>query len=133
MTMRSLALAGVLVLTTAGGAFAQSQQGGYLGLNPGANVQVSHGLGITQGSGQGGYLGENPGANATSSAATEPTYGSGEGGYLGMTPGNDKTGQEIVTPNDPAYAANGAPRAGDGYDNNGALYQPLDHGRHHGG
>jgi hypothetical protein len=112
MTMRSLALAGALMLTTAGAAFAQSHQGGYLGLNPGANVQVSHGLGITHGSGQGGYLGENPGANLTASAAVTPTKGSGEGGYLGMIPGSSSTGQEIVSPNDPAYAANGAPRAG---------------------
>jgi hypothetical protein len=98
MTMRSLALAGVLVLATAGAAFAQSQQGGYLGINPGANVTVSHGLGVTQGSGQGGYLGLNPGADQTTAAGATP-HGSGQGGYLGMVPGSSSTGQEIVYPN----------------------------------
>jgi hypothetical protein len=88
MNTRSFALAGALLLATATGALAQSHQGGYLGLNPGANVQVSHGLGITQGSGQGGYLGENPGANLTSSGAAAPVHGSGEGGYLGIIPGS---------------------------------------------
>jgi hypothetical protein len=126
MNMRSLALAGALVLTTAGAAFAQSGQGGYLGLNPGANVPVSHGLGITQGSGQGGYLGENPGADQTSSAAAARTQGSGDGGYLGMIPGSNSTGQEMVSPDDPGYGANGAPRAGAPADA-AAPYAPIEH------
>jgi hypothetical protein len=80
-------LAGALLLATTGGAFAQSHEGGYLGINPGAHVAVSHGIDQQTGSGQGGYLGLNPGANLTASATTVPAQGSHEGGYLGMIPG----------------------------------------------
>ncbi len=63
MTTRSLILAGGLLLATTASAFAQSHQGGYLGLNPGAGVPASHGVAVEHGSGQGGYLGIDPGAH----------------------------------------------------------------------
>ena len=95
MAMRSFALAGALLLATATGAFAQSGQGGYLGINPGANVPVSHRVEVAQGSGhgsgQGGYLGLNPGADQTPSRDVAPVHGSGEGGYLGLIPGSTTT------------------------------------------
>jgi hypothetical protein len=58
-----LALAAVVALAVGGGALAQSQQGGYLGKNPGTNqtASTSPPSGIS-GSHQGGYLGLNPGA-----------------------------------------------------------------------
>src|SRR5258706_8646765 len=93
MNTRCLTLAAGLLLATATGAFAQSNQGGYLGLNPGANVPVSHGTGIPQGSGQGGYLGEHPGADLTASRAATPVHGSGQGGYLGLIPGSTGAGR----------------------------------------
>jgi hypothetical protein len=71
---------------TAGAAFAQSGQGGYLGLNPGKGVGVNTTVAPSpHGSGQGGYLGLNPGANVRT-AQTAPTRGSGQGGYLGANP-----------------------------------------------
>jgi hypothetical protein len=77
-------------LLVSGAAFAQSNQGGYLGINPGAHL-ASAGAGAgraapTQGSGQGGYLGIDPGAHLMSIPATPPAQGSGQGGYLGITP-----------------------------------------------
>jgi len=97
MTMRSLIVAGALLLASAGGAFAQSGQGGYLGIDPGAH-QVAAPSATTwrPGSGQGGYLGIDPGAHLSAAPAATPTQGSGEGGYLGMIPGSASTGQEIV-------------------------------------
>jgi hypothetical protein len=60
-----LAMAAVAALGWAGGAMAQSQQGGYLGQNPSgqqtATTSVARPADI--GSRQGGYLGQNPGAN----------------------------------------------------------------------
>jgi hypothetical protein len=94
MNTRSIMLASAILFATAGGAFAQSHQGGYLGLNPGANVAVSHGVAPSVGSGQGGYLGENPGADITASAAVGPVHGSQEGGYLGMIPGATEAPQQ---------------------------------------
>ncbi|MEJ0070057.1 MAG: hypothetical protein WDO24_16565, partial [Pseudomonadota bacterium] len=94
MNTRSIMLAGALLVATAGGAFAQSHQGGYLGLNPGANVPVSHGVEPQVGSGQGGYLGLNPGADLTASASSAPVQGSHEGGYLGMIPGAAEPAQQ---------------------------------------
>ena len=88
MRIRTLALAAALMLTAAGAAMAQSHQGGYLGLNPGKDVPVSHGLGIIKGSGQGGYLGENVGDNLPPPTQPLPReFGSGQGGYLGLIPG----------------------------------------------
>jgi hypothetical protein len=56
-------VAAVAWLGFAGGAGAQSGQGGYLGINPGKGVGVSTlALAPPHGSGQGGYLGLNPGA-----------------------------------------------------------------------
>lgn len=90
MNMRSFitagALAGALLIGAGGAAFAQSHQGGYLGLNPGAGVTTAAPVAPAQGSGQGGYLGLNPGANLTGSGAGAASHGSGEGGYLGITP-----------------------------------------------
>jgi hypothetical protein len=122
MRKQLIALTGVVLLASAGAAFAQSQQGGYLGLNPGTNVTVSHGIGTNSGSGQGGYLGLNPGANLTASAAATPAKGSGEGGYLGMIPGSTSG---FVAPTDPAYSENGAPRAGAPAADD--AYAPLGH------
>jgi len=72
--MRNIFVAAIAAATLAwgaGGAVAQSQQGGYLGINPGAHQTSSAGpvekLGPSRipGSGQGGYLGLNPGAHLT--------------------------------------------------------------------
>jgi hypothetical protein len=62
--MRMVVLAAVAAATLAlsGGAFAQSQQGGYLGKSPGASQSASAGPSGVSGSGQGGYLGQNHGA-----------------------------------------------------------------------
>ena len=87
MTTRSLILAGGLLLATTVGAFAQSHQGGYLGVNPGAGVPASHGVAVEHGSGQGGYLGIDPGDHVGPSIQAPPAEeGSGQGGYLGNTP-----------------------------------------------
>jgi hypothetical protein len=84
-----LAAATLALLSSTGAAMAQSQQGGYLGLNPGAHWIPSHVPPPPEfGSGQGGYLGENAGAHvAPPTQAPPPEFGSGEGGYLGMIPG----------------------------------------------
>jgi hypothetical protein len=75
------------VLLASGGAFAQSHQGGYLGLNPGANVATGTVQAPAKGSGQGGYLGLNAGANPAQSVYAVPSeQGSGQGGYLGQNP-----------------------------------------------
>jgi hypothetical protein len=60
-----LAMAAVAVLGWAGGALAQSQQGGYLGQHPGAQQTATTSVArpADVGSRQGGYLGQNPGAN----------------------------------------------------------------------
>jgi hypothetical protein len=91
MRMRTLAVTAALLLSAAGTAMAQSGQGGYLGLNPGAHVYSSHVPPPAEfGSGQGGYLGKNAGANLPTPTQAPPAeFGSGEGGYLGMIPGAD--------------------------------------------
>jgi hypothetical protein len=81
------AVASAVLLGAAGAAFAQSHQGGYLGLNPGAGVTTAGPVAPAHGSGQGGYLGLNPGAGLTAAGPATPEHGSGEGGYLGMIPG----------------------------------------------
>ncbi|SRR5258706_2380875 len=77
--------AALAVFGMAGTAYAQSGQGGYLGLNPGKNVGTSAARSApAQGSGQGGYLGKNPGAGVSAAASeAPPRRGSGQGGYLG--------------------------------------------------
>ncbi len=90
MRIRSLIAAGLtagVVLVAQGSAFAQSGQGGYLGVNPGANVPTAGAVVARHGSGQGGYLGLNPGANRTETGSTLAQHGSGQGGYLGLNPG----------------------------------------------
>ena len=77
-------VAGALLVS--GGAFAQSHQGGYLGINPGAHPASTGVAAPTPGSGQGGYLGVDPGARLTASRTAQPEQGSGQGGYLGLTP-----------------------------------------------
>lgn len=85
----------ILLLVGGGPAFAQSGQGGYLGKNPGANLESASQdrakPSPVQGSGQGGYLGENVGANLPSASQDPvkppPVQGSGEGSYLGIAPG----------------------------------------------
>jgi len=64
MSMRKILFAAVAVagLAVSGGAFAQSGQGGYLGLNPGGQVAAAPSAVPHPGSGQGGYLGQNAGA-----------------------------------------------------------------------
>jgi hypothetical protein len=75
-----LAMAALAALALAPAAFAQSHQGGYLGLNPGGQV-ASQATGPAQpGSQQGGYLGQNPGAAQTpartaGAASTESATG----------------------------------------------------------
>lgn len=81
------AVATTVLLGAAGAAFAQSHQGGYLGINPGAGLAASGPAEPEHGSGQGGYLGLNPGAGLTAAGPALPQHGSGEGGYLGMIPG----------------------------------------------
>jgi hypothetical protein len=83
-----IALSSTLLLASAGAAFAQSQQGGYLGLNPGAHLTAAGPVVPEQGSEQGGYLGLNPGKNLIAAGPVVPAQGSGEGGYLGMIPGS---------------------------------------------
>jgi len=78
-----IALSRTVVLASAGTAFAQSQQGGHLGLNSGAGVAAS--------------------------PSVEATTASGQGGYLGMVQGSTSS---FIAPTDPAYSENGAPRAG---------------------
>jgi len=62
--MRTMILAAVAAATLAlsGGAFAQSQQGGYLGLNPTGHQVASAPAPADVGSRQGGYLGQNAGS-----------------------------------------------------------------------
>lgn len=93
-----IALSTTVLLASAGAAFAQSQQGGYLGVNPGSNQ--------------------------TTSAATGSEHGSGEGGYLGKNPGSMQSSSS-VSPNDPSYSDNGAPRAG--ASASGDYYAPIQH------
>jgi len=96
--MRTLiVMTSVGLLLTAGGAFAQSGQGGYLGVNPGKNLESASQDPVkpppVRGSGEGGYLGVNPGKNLESASQDPvkppPVHGSGEGGYLGLNPGED--------------------------------------------
>jgi hypothetical protein len=67
-----LAAVAATTLALGGGAVAQSQQGGYLGINPGGHQMSSVapvekvGPSGIPGSGQGGYLGLNPGAHLKS-------------------------------------------------------------------
>jgi hypothetical protein len=93
--MRTTILMTPIFLLLAGGvAFAQSGQGGYLGKNPGANLESASQDPVKppplQGSGQGGYLGEQVGENQPSAAQDPvkppPVEGSREGGYLGIPP-----------------------------------------------
>jgi hypothetical protein len=84
---RILTIAAALAFVgTASTAFAQSHQGGYLGLNPGKSVATSAPRATSPGSGQGGYLGKNPGAGVGAAQAAAPRRGSGQGGYLGLNP-----------------------------------------------
>jgi hypothetical protein len=71
--MRKLLLAAVAVtaLGWAGGAMAQSHQGGYLGQNPGGQQTAAAPRPADVGSRQGGYLGLNPGANLAPAKAPE--------------------------------------------------------------
>jgi hypothetical protein len=97
ITMRIMMLVSPIILLLAGGeaAFAQSGQGGYLGLNPGENLpsvsQDSVRPPSVNGSGQGGYLGKNAGENQPTASQDvvkpPPVQGSHEGGYLGLAPG----------------------------------------------
>lgn len=81
--MRNILLTTTAILLLGTGmAFAQSGQGGYLGLNPGGHLATS-----TQppppefGSGQGGYLGKNPGDHLATPTQPPPAeFGSGQGG-----------------------------------------------------
>lgn len=86
-TIAAGAVAGAVLLGATGAAFAQSHQGGYLGLNPGAGLTAAGPVAPAHGSGQGGYLGIDPGAGLTAAGPAMPEHGSGEGGYLGMNPG----------------------------------------------
>jgi hypothetical protein len=88
-TIAAAAVASTVLLGAAGAAFAQSQQGGYLGLNPGGHLTAAGPVVPEHGSGQGGYLGLNPGAHLTAAGPAQPEHGSGEGGYLGMVPGGN--------------------------------------------
>ena len=88
-TIAAAAVASTVLLGAAGAAFAQSHQGGYLGLNPGAHLTAAGPAVPEQGSGQGGYLGLNPGADLTVAGPAQSEHGSGEGGYLGMVPGGN--------------------------------------------
>jgi hypothetical protein len=100
---RVLTIAAALTFfATAGSAFAQSGQGGYLGLNPGKNVATTTTRPApSQGSGQGGYLGKNPGAGL-SAAQAAPIRGSGQGGYLGRNPGGNPDQRAMRAPGNPA-------------------------------
>ncbi len=66
-----LAAATVVALAASGSAFAQSQQGGYLGQNPGAHQTASAASAADLGSRQGGYLGKNAGGNLAPARAAE--------------------------------------------------------------
>src|SRR5260221_11390870 len=66
MRKRLLALAALAALSLAPSAFAQSHQGGYLGLNPGGQIASRAATPTPQsGSLQGGYLGQNAGSSQT--------------------------------------------------------------------
>jgi hypothetical protein len=82
-SMRKLFLAAfaAAALTVSGGAFAQSHQGGYLGLNPAGQLATATAPSGVPGSHQGGYLGLNaggdlkplpPAAEASAEAAQAP-------------------------------------------------------------
>jgi hypothetical protein len=86
-TIAAGAVAIGVLFGAAGAAFAQSHEGGYLGINPGAGVSAAGPVVVPHGSGQGGYLGLNPGAHLRAAGPAQPEHGSGEGGYLGMVPG----------------------------------------------
>jgi len=66
-----LALVAVTALGWAGGAFAQSNQGGYLGQNPTPQTATAAPRPADIGSRQGGYLGLNPGANLAPARAPD--------------------------------------------------------------
>ena len=71
--MRKVFLAAftVAALAFSGGAFAQSHQGGYLGLNPAGGQVAAAPAPSDVGSHQGGYLGQNPGANLAPARAPD--------------------------------------------------------------
>jgi hypothetical protein len=65
-----LAAVAAATLAFSGGAFAQSQQGGYLGLNPAGHQVASTPAPADVGSRQGGYLGQNAGNKLAPAGAT---------------------------------------------------------------
>jgi hypothetical protein len=71
--MRKVFLAALTVaaLAFSGGAFAQSHQGGYLGLNPAGNQVAAAPAPSDVGSHQGGYLGENAGSKLAPARAAD--------------------------------------------------------------
>jgi hypothetical protein len=77
MQLRHTIITGVfasaVVLGTTVGALAQSHQGGYLGLNPAANIASTAPAPSVPPSHQGGYLGNNPGAHLPSARSMSPT------------------------------------------------------------
>jgi hypothetical protein len=78
----------VALLFGTGAAYAQSNQGGYLGENASKNQPTAATPAqAPKTSGQGGYLGEHPAANPAPAPAAAPQAGSGQGGYLGRAPG----------------------------------------------
>src|SRR5579871_350202 len=83
-----LTLTAMAALLAGGAAYAQSNQGGYVGKSPGASAPTGQVTPPAQGTGQGGYLGQDPGASASTGPANpSPAQGSGQGGYLGTSPG----------------------------------------------
>jgi hypothetical protein len=74
MQMRKMMIAfAVTAVLGTGTAFGQSQQGGYLGVNPGAHQTASTVAPSATGSGQGGYLGQNLGAGLTAGQRGAPS------------------------------------------------------------
>jgi hypothetical protein len=67
------AMVAALSLATSTAAFAQSHQGGYLGLNPAGQQTAAAVEQPRESSHQGGYLGVNPGARRTPAKPAAPT------------------------------------------------------------
>ncbi len=86
IVLRTAFLAALGAATLAGNAtaFAQSQQGGYLGANPGAHQTASVPAPTDVGSGQGGYLGLNAGRDLSPNRVANQDMTSSPGAWCRM-------------------------------------------------
>jgi len=83
-----LAALGAATLAGSGTGFAQSHQGGYLGVDPGAHQTASVAAPARPGSGQGGYLGLDAGADLKPAPVMEGDERSSPMMWCQKTPGD---------------------------------------------